>query len=573
MEQERTQPATKRVRPSPPPRALAAGVEDRLSALDDATLHAILARVPLRDAAATAVLSRRWPRVFATLPRLTLPPGTFNRRGFPDEGDDDLCEDPQRWMDGLRRVLDARAAPVAALEIDSRFMGVHCDWFNKIFRMLCGNKVLMELSVANTDYTECYTLPFPVYSCTTLTSLDLYNCRLQPAGCITGLLLLRSLRLRNVTATDADLCRMIRRCSAMEHLEIHDVHKARNINIHAPCLKKLVIYSYRPLCISMKKPPPLDMVRLSFSYGYPEHSWSLQDTDKHYTIHETEEMLDYKKMAEREHRQTNVIKNMTTFLRGLSSAKKLQLHLSTEYSEVSLFWLNEVQEDQAEVEMEEERWMLHMAEVDAHDSVLAEHFHRKESNNRGNSPASSDSKLFDSISDSNVVSMAKASMRKSLPQKSCLLGLQSLSLTLDHNHEVLATLVSCLLNSSPNLKELRIIELRHLGSPAPLAVGFWETQIKADDLLNHLSSVTFYTDSLFEGHPCGGICKFLVMNARVLKRMRIEYHYSQAQPEHAKKLEAARRELPLAKGFCRCAAGVDSRLSLPVLLRREVTEY
>ncbi|KAF8707263.1 hypothetical protein HU200_030271 [Digitaria exilis] len=478
MEQERTQPATKRVRPSPPPRALAAGVEDRLSALDDATLHAILARVPLRDAAATAVLSRRWPRVFATLPRLTLRPATFNRRGFPDEGDDDLCEDPQRWMDGLRRVLDARAAPVAALEIDSRFMGVHCDWFNKIFRMLCGNKVLMELSVANTDYTECYTLPFPVYSCTTLTSLDLYNCRLQPAGCITGLLLLRSLRLRNVTATDADLCRMIRRCSAMEHLEIHDVHKARNINIHAPCLKKLVIYSYRPLCISMKKPPPLDMVRLSFSYGYPEHSWSLQDTtdtDKHCTIHEMEEMLDYKKMAEREHQQTNEIKNMTTFLRGLSSAKKLQLHLSTEYSE--------------------------------------------------------------------VVSMAKASMRKSLPQKSCLIGLQSLSLTLDHNHEVLATLVSCLLNSSPNLKELRIIELRHLGSPAPLAVGFWETQIKADGLLNHLSSVTFYTDSLFEGHPCGGICKFLVMNARVLKRMRIEYHHSQAQPEHAKKLEAARREL------------------------------
>jgi len=53
--------------------------------------------------------------------------------------------------------------------------------------------------------------------------------------------------------------------------------------------------------------------------------------------------------------------------------------------------------------------------------------------------------------------MAKASTLMSLPKKKYLLGLKSLSLTLDHNHEVLATLVSCLLNSSPNLKDLRII--------------------------------------------------------------------------------------------------------------------
>ncbi|RLM99712.1 putative F-box/FBD/LRR-repeat protein [Panicum miliaceum] len=81
MEQERTPPAMKRARPSPPPQAHAADAEDRLSALDDATLHAILARVPLRDAAATTALSRRWPRVFATLPRRHLQPPRLPRRG------------------------------------------------------------------------------------------------------------------------------------------------------------------------------------------------------------------------------------------------------------------------------------------------------------------------------------------------------------------------------------------------------------------------------------------------------------------------------------------------------------
>ncbi|XP_004978380.1 putative F-box/FBD/LRR-repeat protein At1g78760 [Setaria italica] len=478
MEQERTQPATKRARPSSPPQARAADAEDRLSALDDATLHAILARVPLRDAAVTAALSRRWPRVFATLPRLVIRPATFNRRGFPDEGDEDRCEDPRRWMDALRRVLDGRAAPVAALEIDSRFMSVHCNWFNKVFRELCCNGGLLELSIVNTDYTECYALPSTVYACTTLTSLDLYNCWLRLSGSLVGLRPLRLLRLRNVTATDAELCRLIRRGSTMEHLEIHDVHKARNIIIEAPCLKKLYIYSYRPLCIVVKKAPPLDMVKLSLSYGCPEHSWSLHDTkdiDRDYSIHEMEEMLDYKKMAEREHKQTDEIKNMVKFLCGVSSTKSLRLHLSTEYSE--------------------------------------------------------------------VVSMSKASIPKSLPKKSYLLGLKSLSLILDHNHEVLSTFVSCLLNSCPNLKDLRIIELRHPGSPAPLPAEFWFEKINGGGFLYRLSSVTFYTDSLFEGHPCGGICKFLVMNAITLKKMSIKYHHSQVKPEHAAKLEAARREL------------------------------
>jgi hypothetical protein len=339
MDQERTPPMAKRARRSPPQ----AGAEDRLGALDDATLHAILVRLPLRDAAATAVLSRRWPRVFATLPRLVLRPATFNRRGFPDE---DRCEDPPRWLRALRCVLDRRAAPVVAFEVDCGFMCVYGEWFGWVFREVCGSGGLLELSIANTDYKECYALPDAVYTCKTLTSLDLYNCRLQVpirAAAVT-LRALQTLRLRNVVARDSDIRLIVCRCTAIERLEIHGIHMARNIVIRAPCLKRLDIYSYRPLCISLKKAKaqPLNMVRLSLSYGYPEHYWSLhdtKDTKREYSVHEIEEMLDYKKMAEREHRQTDEIKNMETFLTALSCTKTLQLHLSTEYSEVSLFWL------------------------------------------------------------------------------------------------------------------------------------------------------------------------------------------------------------------------------------------
>uniref|UniRef100_A0A0E0JN82 F-box/LRR-repeat protein 15/At3g58940/PEG3-like LRR domain-containing protein n=1 Tax=Oryza punctata TaxID=4537 RepID=A0A0E0JN82_ORYPU len=75
---------------------------------------------------------------------------------------------------------------------------------------------------------------------------------------------------------------------------------------------------------------------------------------------------------------------------------------------------------------------------------------------------------------------------------------------------------------------------------------FWEEQIDADYCVqNHLSSVTFHIDSLSESNPCVGLCQFLVMNARVLQRVSIEYFRWRVKPEHAAKLEAIRSELNL----------------------------
>nr|TKW37759.1 hypothetical protein SEVIR_1G069000v2 [Setaria viridis] len=468
MEQERTPPATTRARrSSSPPRAQAQAAddaEDRLSALDDGALHAILARLPLRDAAATTVLSRRWPRVFATLPRLLLQPATFNRRGFPDEGDEDYCEDAHRWMDALDRVLNGRAAPVAAFEVCAKFMGLYDDWFDDLFRRICGSGGLLELTVTNTKYGSATRCPPP----------------------LAGLRAVRSLRLRDVVATDADLRRLISRCAALEHLEIHDVHRARNVVVRAPCLEKLEVFSFRPLCISVKKAPRQDtstpsrapactgeskcpeplalmilhrertnkvfgkrsmrLLRVFVTAYLPSKSGiavchrlqrrllrsvcntvivpsaplvitadidDTMDSDEDYSFSEIEKMCDYKKMA-------NEIRNMVTFLRGLCGVKKLQLYLPTEYSQVR--------------------------------------------------------------------------------------GLGN-------------------------------------GKSCTVTVEFWEEKVDADCALNHLSSVTFYMDSLFKGHPCGGLCGFLVKNARVLRRMRIEYYSPEVRPVDAAKVEAVWCEL------------------------------
>ncbi|KAK3133604.1 hypothetical protein QOZ80_6AG0538570 [Eleusine coracana subsp. coracana] len=475
MEQEHTPSAAN------PPQSEAADGADRLSALDDATLHDILARLPLRDAAATTVLSRRWPRVLATLPSLILHPATFNRRDFDDGGDEDYCEDAFRWCDSLEDVLVHRAAPGAAVEVHGKIMCRFVEWFDEVLHQLCGAG-LQKLGIWNTKFNDCYEVPSPVYRCKTLTSLELFCCRLRVPGTITGLRAVRSLNLRLVVASDNDLHRVISRCSAVEHLGIHEIHKARNVVIHAPSLLKLEISSYRPLCISVKKAPRLDSVKLSLCYGHPEGLWSVhdtQDTDEEYSFSETEEMFDFKKMAKKEHEKTDEIGNMVTFLSGLGSVKKLRLHLSTEYAE--------------------------------------------------------------------ILCKAKVSMPMKLPSKCHLIGLKTLILSLDYNHGVLATLVSCLLNSSPNIENLRIIEdfglffKRKANHPLPLSEEFWKEQISARGVERHLSSVTYYTNSLFEGHP-GGLCQFLVKKARVLKRMSIQYlPSSKVNPGDGAKLEAAVR--------------------------------
>uniref|UniRef100_A0A0A9BAD3 FBD domain-containing protein n=1 Tax=Arundo donax TaxID=35708 RepID=A0A0A9BAD3_ARUDO len=51
--------------------------------------------------------------------------------------------------------------------------------------------------------------------------------------------------------------------------------------------------------------------------------------------------------------------------------------------------------------------------------------------------------------------------------------------------------------------------------------------------------------SLFKGRPCLGFPQFLVMNARVLKKMSIRYHPSDDKPEHTDMLETVLSELHL----------------------------
>ncbi|CAO2171236.1 unnamed protein product [Urochloa humidicola] len=253
---------------------------------------------------------------------------------------------------------------------------------------------------------------------------------------------------------------MISRCQAMERLVLDDIRKARNIVICAPSgpsLEKLEINLFRPQCISVKKAPRLDSVKLGLFYGNADDSDS-EDTEGDLSMSEDDDIFNFGEMEEREHQQMDEIGNLLSFLGGVgrSKSKTLSLKLERPYSK--------------------------------------------------------------------VLRKAKNSVPIMLPKKCYLLGLQKLTLTMDHNHEIVAMLVTCLVNSSPNLKDLEIIDPCDMKYPQPLVAEFWEKQIDAECIRNHLSTVTFdMSSSFFKGPPCLGLARFLVMNARVLDRMKLKY--------------------------------------------------
>lgn len=340
MEQEA--PPAKKAKPSHPQDDASEEV-DRLSALDDGIVREILARLPLRDAAVTTALSSRWPRVFATLPRLRLGPTTFNSRASLDIG---YCDDDDRWVDALDRVLDGRLSPVAAFEVDADMdlLEGYDDWFYSFFRTLCRSGGLQEIAVRNEHVHECYVVPSPVYACATLTSLELDACHLRVPGKLTGLRAVRSLVLRRVVATDVGLRRVVSRCRAVERLVLDDCHRVRNVVIRGSSLKQLEIHSYRPLCVALKKAPHLESAKLSLGYGVAEVSWSIyNNSDSEIESKRGSlQLYEFEAQERREQRKTDEATNMVTFLSGLNCAKELYLYLPYEYAKVSALQLQVV---------------------------------------------------------------------------------------------------------------------------------------------------------------------------------------------------------------------------------------
>ncbi|XP_062011810.1 F-box/LRR-repeat protein At3g26922-like isoform X2 [Rosa rugosa] len=215
-------------------------VKDRISALPDAVLCHILSFLDrTEDAVTTSVLSKRWKKIWASVPSLV----------FCDEDNPD-CVSFVRFVDNVlffRNSTDIRKFHLQSCCVKD-FARIY-GWIGTAIRR---NVVELDLSVedfaGDDDHPRVFELPESVFTCKTLMVLGLSsNFITNPptSGCFPSL---KSLNVQIDHPVNKSVEKLFSCCPVLENLRIGGSHGMQrddpilNFNVSAPELKTLRIY-------------------------------------------------------------------------------------------------------------------------------------------------------------------------------------------------------------------------------------------------------------------------------------------------------------------------------------------
>lgn len=206
---------------------------DRLSSLPWDVLDTILGKLPLRDAARTSVLSRKWGYKWTGLSQLIV---------------DDKCirgsvsDKAARWAE-IKKIID---------QIRSRHHGpiekfkliAYCcpnyshldDWITFLTE-----KGIKELSLQEFSFIMHYKLPSCVFSCPKLSCLELFGCLLRLPSSFRGFDCLKTLQLSQVSITSDTLEILVSNCYILERLTLLNIDHLSHIKIHNQNLRYVKI--------------------------------------------------------------------------------------------------------------------------------------------------------------------------------------------------------------------------------------------------------------------------------------------------------------------------------------------
>ncbi|KAK1429022.1 hypothetical protein QVD17_11221 [Tagetes erecta] len=212
---------------------------DRISKLPIGIIETILCFLPIREAARTSILSKKWRYHWTKIPKLKFIEREFQVLTGPSVMEQ-TSDNPNKREDVIKicklvysiyRVLRMHQGPIheftLAMKVDGSFVVI-----DRIIVHLFKKYTLKKLALYFNDCGLEYELPVSFFSLHQLTEVYLCNCSLLGApsfyefGCLT------TLCLRRITTYDQFLVRFLSRCPLLKRLTLHtDIIHTRDRSI------------------------------------------------------------------------------------------------------------------------------------------------------------------------------------------------------------------------------------------------------------------------------------------------------------------------------------------------------
>ena len=201
---------------------------DRISCLPGHLIDQILSHLPIREAVRTSVLSSKWRYKWASLPNLA-----FDNQCFAVS-----CQDPLIIRSKLARIVDhvllLHIGPINKFKLSHRDLIGVTDIDRWVLHL--ARRSIKEF-VLEIWKGQRYKIPSCLFSCQTLTHLELFNCWLKPPSTFEGFKNLKSLDLQHVTLAQDVFQNLISSCPLLEKLTLMNFDGFTHLNVDAPNLQ------------------------------------------------------------------------------------------------------------------------------------------------------------------------------------------------------------------------------------------------------------------------------------------------------------------------------------------------